>query len=62
MSRKRKVKKPEPQVFIDKKALQQVVEGLTALLMGVITGNDNLTTNKEIPTNEQSNNDSTDVT
>ena len=62
MSRKKKVNKPEPQVFIDKKALQKVVEGLTELLMGVITGNDNLTTNKEIPINEQPNTDTSDAT
>ena len=63
MARKKKEKTVEPQVFIDKYAVQKVVEGLTELLMGVITGNDNLTNNnKEIHTNDESNNDSTDVT
>jgi hypothetical protein len=62
MARKKKVKTVEPQVFIDKYAVQKVVEGLTELLMGVITGNDNLTTNKEIDVNGQSSNDTSNTT
>jgi len=62
MARKKKASKPEPQVFVDKKAVQKIVEGLTELLMGVITGNDNMTTNKEIDVNEQPRNDTSNTT
>jgi predicted ribosome-associated RNA-binding protein Tma20 len=62
MARKKKASKPEIQVFVDKKAVQKIVEGLTELLMGVITGNDNLTTNKEIDVNGQPSNDTSNTT
>jgi predicted ribosome-associated RNA-binding protein Tma20 len=62
MARKNKCNKPAPQVYIDKEAVQKVVEGLTQLLLGVITGNDNLTTNKEIDINDKSNDSTSDST
>jgi len=62
MARKKKASKSESQVFVDKQAVQKIVEGLTELLMGVITGNDNLATNKEIDVNGQLNKDTSSTT
>ena len=60
MKKKRKTKSNEDADFyISKQAVHKIVEGLTELLMGMITGNDN--TEKE-KTNETTDRNATNIT